>query len=300
MSKFRQTKYKFVDEGRQHLHTYNGKPLIGTTSCVTEVLKPPLAWYGSGKAVELFGARRPKELTLLKNGKLPEEEAKLLRTDLVDAHSAIKGLDEEGYLELVMKAYANHNEYKDTRAEEGEKLHSTLESYVTRAINEFGGVPFLEKDADERVNKFIAWAIEFVDKFLYSECYCYSEEMWMGGKFDVIFKGKDEKTYLGDFKSAKASYHSNWIQMAFYDLQIQENGILTSEGVRLDMKILEAKDEEGEVISKLKFDPDVLSINGYALFPFGGKVLPDFRYNLEDYRRAAEGVLENYKLSQIQ
>ena len=44
--------YRFIDEGNQHLHTLNGKSLIGTTTATKEVLKPPLAWYGAGKAVD--------------------------------------------------------------------------------------------------------------------------------------------------------------------------------------------------------------------------------------------------------
>lgn len=289
-----QTKYRFIDTDGQHLHTLDGKPLIGTTTCSGEVLQPPLAWYGSGKAVELLGVRNAKELTLLKNKKLSAEATKLLMEGLADAHSAIKELDTESYLELVMKAYRNHSEYKDLRAEEGDRLHNTLEKYVKECIDKHGGVPFVPENPfeDDRINKFVAWAMEKVEKFLYSECYCFSEELWLGGKFDVIFLGKDGKTYLGDFKSAKESYHKNWIQMALYDFQVSENGVLTKDGMRLDAQLIPKKEETLlRVINPM--------INGYALFPFGGKIEPDYRYNLGDYRKAAQGVVDNYKLMMI-
>ena len=282
--------YRFIDEKKQHLHTLDGKPLMGTTTVVGEVLQPPLAWYGSGKAVELLGVRNPKELTLLKNGKLPQEAKELLLAGLVDAHRAIKDLDTDSYLELVMKAYRNHSEYKDTRAEEGDTLHDTLEKYVKEMITANKGNPYKPTVPfeDDRINKFIDWAVENVEKFLFAECYCYSEVMWMGGKFDLIFTGKDGKTYIGDYKSAKESYHKNWVQMALYDKQIIENGVLDKEGNRVDTWT----EKEGEE-NKLKGG---VIINGYALFPFGGKIVPDYRFNCMDYWKAADGVLANYKL----
>ena len=63
--------------------------------------------------------------------------------------------------------------------------------------------------------------------------------------------------------------------MALYDMQIMENGVL---------------DKEGNIIGETHI------IMGYALFPFGGKVTPDYRYNLKDYWEAGEGVMSNYKL----
>src|SRR3990167_4678592 len=268
------TGYKFIDEKGQHRHELNGKPLVGTTTATKEVLKPPLAWYGAGKAVELFGVKDAKVINKIKNKEATEEEVKTLTKGLTNALGALKELDLENYQALVDKAYRNHAEYSDIRKEEGNELHDTLEKYVNYCLRK-GGTPHMETFKDERVNTWVKWAVENIEEFLYAECYCYSEKLWLGGKFDLIFKGRDGKTYLGDYKSAKVSYHENWVQMALYDTQIMENGVL---------------DKEGNIIGETPV------IDGYALFPFGGKILPDYRYNMKDYWKAGEGVVDNYRL----
>jgi len=40
--------YKFIDANKEHLHTLDDKPLIGTTTLLKEVHPPMLSWYGSG------------------------------------------------------------------------------------------------------------------------------------------------------------------------------------------------------------------------------------------------------------
>ena len=268
-------RYKYIDEKGQHLHTLGGKPLVGTTTAVKEVLKPPLAWYGAGKAVEVFGVKDAKVLTKIKNGTATKEEVETLTTGLVDAHRALKDLDLENYQALIDKAYRNHAEYSDIKKGEGSELHEELENYIKGCIENGNGVPLSHVSKDKRINTWIEWAIENVEHFLYSESYCYSEKLWLGGKFDLIFKGKDGKTYLADFKSSKVSYHENWVQMALYDMELMENGVLSKEGDLLG---------------------ETPVIQGYALFPFGGNVAPDYRYNLKDYWHAGKGVVDNYRL----
>jgi hypothetical protein len=54
-----ETGYRFLDEKGEHVHLLNGQPLVGTSQ-IGNVLAKPLAWYGSGKAVEVFGCPNPK------------------------------------------------------------------------------------------------------------------------------------------------------------------------------------------------------------------------------------------------
>ena len=41
--------YKYIDEGKEHLHTYLGKPLLGT-STVVGVLSKNLTWWAAETA----------------------------------------------------------------------------------------------------------------------------------------------------------------------------------------------------------------------------------------------------------
>src|SRR3954465_11268198 len=65
--------YRFIDEKGEHVHLLNNQPLIGTSQ-IGNVLAKPLAWYGSGKAVEVFGCPNPKVLTKIKNKKATRQE----------------------------------------------------------------------------------------------------------------------------------------------------------------------------------------------------------------------------------
>src|SRR3954465_10965157 len=73
--------YRFIDEKGEHLHLLNGQPLVGTSQ-IGNVLAKPLAWYGSGKAVEVFGCPNPKVLTKIKNKKATLAEWDALRDSL--------------------------------------------------------------------------------------------------------------------------------------------------------------------------------------------------------------------------
>lgn len=88
-----------------------------------------------------------------------------------------------------------------------------------------------------------------VKKFIISEAHVFSEKMWTGGIFDVLFLGKDQKIYIGDFKSSKEAYLSQFLQIGGYHIQLEENGAFTEKGERL-------------------LEP--VTAMGYYVFPFSG------------------------------
>ena len=257
-------KYQFIDEGKKHLHQLDGKPLLGT-STIVGVLAKPLTWWASGMAVSLFGWLNPKLH--------PPESVKSHAREVFEQ---IKELDLDGYISLLKKAYGAHAEKKDLSAEEGTDMHSLLEAYVKESIEKNGGSP-LVKFANDKVGLFELWAVENVAKFLYSEAHVYSEKMWTGGITDLVLVMKDGKTLIGDFKSSKEAYLSQFIQIAGYDLQQEENGILTKDGEKLS---------------------DPLKVDGYVVFPFGGKeFVPAFRYNTAELKEGFKSAVVLYKLS---
>jgi len=134
---------------------------------------------------------------------------------------------------------------------------------------------------DEELNiiqSFINWTNENVDKFLWSELHCYSLEMWCGGITDCGVLLKNGQVGILDFKSAKESYDSHFIQCAGYDLLISENGGFTSEGKKI-------------------FQLDK-PIEFYGVVPFGAKEFTvDFKYDTVGLREGFKSASCLYKLT---
>src|ERR1044071_7674045 len=106
-------RYRFIDEGGQHLHTLDGKPLLGT-STVVDVLGKPLAYYASGRAVMEFGVPDPKVLTKLKNGKATKAEKSVLFEALGNFIVGLKMMSSvEDYAKLCTRAYFAHKTHLD-------------------------------------------------------------------------------------------------------------------------------------------------------------------------------------------
>ncbi|MDZ4228263.1 MAG: hypothetical protein U1E54_03380 [Candidatus Levybacteria bacterium] len=256
--------YKFIEEKKEHLHTYEGKPLYGTTSIVG-VIKPasPLMWYASGKALEALGFTNSKKVNREDGIKIAGKARK---------NFFIKN---EEYYDWLQECYRAHSTHKDKKADEGTEMHSQLEKYVTACIMENSGTPLAHTiNEDTKVSQFIDWALVNVDTFLWSEAHCFSKDLWVGGISDLGFL-KNDKLFVGDFKSSKDAYVDQFWQAAGYGLQLKENGALTS---------------DGEVEKKIGF------IHGYVVFPFGAEKLePKFNYDVAGNEEAFKACLIIYK-----
>jgi len=92
----------------------------------------------------------------------------------------------------------------------------------------------------ELIKPFIEWSKENVKKFIASEAHCYSKELWVGGIVDVVAELNDGTLAVIDFKSAKAVYITHFLQCSGYAIEINENGLFSSDGehqMKLDKKI---------------------------------------------------------------
>lgn len=233
-----ENRYKYIDEGKQHLHTLDGKALIGTSS-VSNVLAKPLTWWASGLAVAKFGWMNKKD----ENGKFRTKEERLHQAK--GQRGWIAGFTDEGYLELLDEAYAAHSKKLETSAVDGTDLHAEIEKFIK---DDMAGV---RGHYDPKIDPFIIWADKNVKRFLWSEGHCYSEKLWTGGISDAGFEDKDGKFAVLDIKSSKDAYLSQFWQCAGYDIEISENGVL---------------DKDGNLIYKLE-----KTIDYYVIFPFGMK-----------------------------
>lgn len=261
--------YKFLDENKEHLHTFAGRPLLGTTT-VVGVLSKNLTWWASElSAVEC-----------LESG----EHIPTIREEYLKAKEKGKiGIDElqKKYPIFKQARFAHFND-KNAKAEKGTDMHAMFEEYVKHCMYNNNRKPVsiyktLEVESDNnKLQKFIKWSVENVDEFLFSENNVFSTELWVGGQFDVIFKMKNGKICLGDFKSSPVAYQNQFIQIAGYDIQQSENGIFTNNGYKVSKPI---------------------KIDCYCVFPFGSEKLEvDFRYNLDELKGGFKSCVVLHKL----
>jgi len=94
--------YVFIDENKEHIHTYLGKPLLGA-STVTGVLAKPLTWWASGLACEKFGWMNKG------NAKTGWTSIGARLQKATEYQDMIGKLSPENYLELLDEAYSAHS-----------------------------------------------------------------------------------------------------------------------------------------------------------------------------------------------
>jgi len=266
-------RYKYTDEKREHLHTLEGQPLIGTSS-VSNVLAKPLTWWASGLAVKEFGCQNPKLLTLIKNKDASEEQEREHMVNLGVMQEKIKQMTVEEYAKLVDSAYRAHTKELKKKAGEGTDLHAELERFVK---DEIAGEQRIPEAYNIRILPFISWARENIKRYLWSEMNCYSEKYWIGGITDLGYEKHDGTIGIMDFKSSKEAYLSQFWQCAGYDLQISENGGYTASGDKV-------------------FGLGGRKITEYAILPFGMEnPYPQFNVDIEGGREAFLCELTLYK-----
>lgn len=256
-------KYRFIDEGKVHVHTLDGQPLYGT-STIVGILAKTLTWWASGMAVGTLGWSATQADPVARLAKATE------------ALEGIKQLDPKDYLKRLDTAYKAHNEKKKDSAEAGTDMHAELEKYVKTAMSK-GGSPFVSDDLLPQVNKFARWAQLNIEKFLFAEGHTYSEEHWVGGIVDCGALMKDGRMAILDFKSSKEVYYSQMVQVAGYAVQVEEKGIFNAQGTQL--------------LPPMKIDELVVVALGNE------EIKTRAAQNVEGFKTAFIGALENYKLS---
>jgi len=235
-------------DSKHHVHTLDGKPLIGT-SRVGDVLAKPLTWWASGKACEVMGWLNPKTTP-------PETCRQTAETAL----SAIKMLNVMGYMKLLDKAYRAHSVKLKDSAVVGTDMHETLENYSKFVIEDQHGQPReMEKYEHPSVEIFAKWCKQNVKTILLTEAHCYSEFLWLGGIVDCVVEDRDGKIAVVDFKSSKEAYPTQFWQATGYAMQLEENGAHTPEGD----KIL-----------------DIPKVDYVVVFPFGASK-PEAKYSYD-------------------
>lgn len=261
------------------------KRLSGTSS-VVDVLYKALAWWASGCAVATLGWVHPDiKVNGKKVGEVPLKERLKVAGKML---AIIKKMNRVQYLALLDEAYRAHSVRLDDSAEAGTNLHAELEKFVKTKMR---GIPDEIISYDPRIEPFVQWAKHAVKRYLWSEVNCFHEGLWVGGISDVgvelnahvieTLDGQvevpDGTICIVDFKSAKETYTSQFIQGAGYALQVERNGML---------------DKDGNLIGRLE-----KPIEAICIVAFGkDTVYPEVRMKAAEYKDGFINSLALYRL----
>lgn len=180
--------YQF-DE-KQHIHTYDGKPLCGVTTVLGIIAKPALIQWSANEAVKYIEQNLPKFEEVIKN-------PACLQT-------------------LFQEAKYAHKMKKDKAGDWGTILHKAIENWIKD-----GKEPALENEQKIVFDKFKKWSEDKKVKFLESEKHVWSKELWIGGIADMVIE-IDGKKYIADIKTSSGIYDEHFFQMGAYNLCLEE------------------------------------------------------------------------------
>ena len=262
---------KYLFNEQEHLHTLDGKSLTGASS-IGKVLFKPLTYWASGLACAKFGWINPKY-----------NSAEDCAVAMDEGFEKVKKLERDEYAKLVSDAYVAHATSLKESAGKGKELHDILERFCKAEMKRQNGKTFQYPNEDEmkKIKPFVDWSIDNVNKFISSEAHSFDEETWTGGISDAVVELKDGKLAVGDFKSSKEAYMTQFLQATLYVIQIDKNGLWDSKGEK-----------------NKKLDKEIEAI---IVVPFGAyKIVPEVRTNLAEYKEGARAAVLLYRLLGIE
>ncbi len=182
-------------KGKGHTYTLNGKKLTGVTTILGVIAKGDgLTQWSANEAIE-FVSKIWKGGVLYTKKELPE---------------------------IFAQAKIAWKTSRDTAGASGMDVHNVIETLVKWAIQANGGYIDIDSHENKQIDNFLKWARGV--KFLESEKSVYSKELWIAGTLDIVYE-KDGEVYLGDIKTAKSIYPTNYWQMSAYQFMLQEMGL---------------------------------------------------------------------------
>lgn len=205
----------------KHIHQLGDKPLMGTTTLIHEVLPPNLTWWAAGMALKGMG---------WENKKLVKTEDRIATVTAWLETNRDKFTDPVLWEEHLQLCYKAHDENKKEAGAGGTEIHEAIEVAINEAITNNKGLLYESAYDNEAVERFAQWGRG--KRFIYSEVNVYSEALWLGGVIDIVYE-EEGLYYIGDIKTSKAIYPSQFIQEGLYDLQQSENGFFTAEGKKV-------------------------------------------------------------------
>ncbi len=210
---------------KTHTYLIDGKRATGVTTIIGVLAKPQLISWAARMAVEYVSGNKER-----------------------------LSYEFEAVLEEAKSA---HTKKKEAAGEHGTDAHALVESYIKLCLPVDGtplGYDILKEESFKSISKFVEWAQENVDHFLFSEKRMFNKDLMIAGTADFAYIGKDGKKYMGDFKTSSGIYGIDyWLQVAAYRMLAEAEGDLSYEGstvVRL------GKDGSFEAQSRYDYSTD--------------------------------------------
>jgi len=210
---------------KKHHHSFGGKPLYGTTTVLGVINKPALISWSADMAV------------------------KHIEENFPTAEQIMNGFV---FADLFKDARKAHTKRKTEAGVIGTDVHELIEDWIKHGTDYVGS----DEQTLQMFNNFKEWATNNEVSFIDSERNVYSEVMWIGGIVDFvcIIGGK---RYIGDIKTSSGIYPEHFLQMAAYDMCLQELGEPPAEAyVIVNIK------KDGTYKTKERYDLDSLQ-NGF-------------------------------------
>lgn len=208
--------YKF--NKKEHIHTWDGKPLMGVTTVLSVISKPALIQWSANMACDFIKDAQVWKL-------VPDTPPMIM-------------IGREELDDLIKEARSAHRIKKEKAGDWGTQVHEAIESWIKAGVSPTENILTQENQLKAFTN-FEEWAKSNNVKFIESEKYLWSTKMWTGGIVDLVFE-MDGKKYIGDIKTSSGIYNEAFFQMGAYHLMLEEMG--------------EGDDIEGYIVINLKKD----------------------------------------------
>ena len=151
---------------------------------------------------------------------------------------------------LFDSARQYHHEKLETAGDIGTEVHRMIELYINNVNPMIGNYPSAiaslilatsSPEAENSFGAFMEWAEDTDFQPIHSELTVHSHKHKFAGTLDCVAK-VNGKVYIFDFKTSKAHYPENGLQIAAYRHAYEEMGLGTIEG----MMVLRLDKETGE------------------------------------------------------
>lgn len=188
-------RYQFDKEN--HIHTLDGKPLLGVTSVLSVISKPALVQWSANEAIKYIKENLSyKRLKLFKKGYLVIKD------------------------KVLEEARMAHRIKKEVAGDWGTELHKAVEDWIKEKV-----IPtrLFQENQIIAFDNFVKWSKDNKVKFLESEKHIWSEKLWIGGICDMVIE-MDGKKYIADIKTSSGIYNEAFFQMGAYDMCLEEMG----------------------------------------------------------------------------